>query len=163
MSRNESDREDLLAEATALVRRVELQVDGELEPVVAGVRDNGRLSIYFGGEPVYHFDETGRLRRAFADGCLYRTQETTLSRMNRERTESSTLLLRHDLNETELAQFLAEMRDRLSQLMSALQNDHTKLLRSVPTNDDFRPELENLIQQILHSDSPLAPTIPGKR
>lgn len=163
MSRQESDREDLLAEATALVRRVELQVDGEQEPVVAGVRAAGQLSIYFGGEPVYHFDDAGHLRRAFADGCLYRTQGTTLSRMNRERTESSTLLLRHDLNETELVKFLADMQGRLNQLMSALQNDHTTILRSVPTNDDFRPELANRIHQILNSDSPLAPAIPGKR
>jgi hypothetical protein len=74
MSRNESDREDLMAEATALRRRVQLQVPGEALSIIAGFRDEGRVSIYFGPDPVYHFDEQGRLRRAFVAGRLYRTQ-----------------------------------------------------------------------------------------
>src|SRR5262245_19900425 len=106
MSRHEADREDLMAEATALARRVKLSVPGEVERVVAGFRATGRLSIYFGGEPVYHFDAEGRLRRAFVNGLLYRTQGTTLARLRRERSAEVTELRRRDLSPTELRQFL---------------------------------------------------------
>src|SRR5688572_26999220 len=68
MSRRESDREDLLREATALVERVELLVPGEGEPVVAGFRRDGSLSVFFGPEAVYQFNSAGELRRAFAGG-----------------------------------------------------------------------------------------------
>ena len=41
MSRHESDREDLMQEATGLARRVEWQVPFIDEPVVAGFKKNG--------------------------------------------------------------------------------------------------------------------------
>ena len=64
MARNEEDREDLMAEATALAERVELTVPQESDFVTAGFRRTGHLSLYFGQDPAYHFDEEGRLRRA---------------------------------------------------------------------------------------------------
>lgn len=163
MPRHEADREDLLAEATGLVRRVELQLPGEAEPVVVGERDNGRLSIYFGADPVFHFDDADGLRRAFVDNHLYRTQGTTLARLRRERTESTTTLHRHDLSVTELDGFLAGMRTRLNSLLESLQSDKATILRSVPPEDDLRTELARRLKQILTTTSPLASAIPGKR
>ena len=116
MAQNESDREDLMAEATALRRRVELQVPSETEHTIAGFRDDGRFSLYFGPDPVYHFDGEGGLRRAYLDGKLYRTQGTTLARLTRNRTEQATLLRRNDLSELELQEFLHAMRCRLQNL-----------------------------------------------
>jgi hypothetical protein len=113
MARQESDREDLMREATALVRRVELDVPGEPEPVVCGFHADGRLSVYFGSDPVYHFDPEGRLRRAFVDGHLFRTQGTTLACLTRVRTHAVTELRRRDLNPEELAAFFREMRGRI--------------------------------------------------
>ena len=48
MARHEEDREDLLAEATALVERAELVVEGAAESVVIGFRRDGCASIYCG-------------------------------------------------------------------------------------------------------------------
>ena len=77
MARTESHREDLMAEATALVRRAEfLDADGR-SVLVAGYRRDGSLSLYLGEDLVYHFDRDGRLKRGFVDGLLYRTQQTT--------------------------------------------------------------------------------------
>ena len=55
MSRHETDREDLMQEATGLARRVEWQVPFIDEPVVAGFKKNGACSVYFGAEPMLQF------------------------------------------------------------------------------------------------------------
>lgn len=163
MARHEADREDLMRGATALERRCELQVSGLMEPVIAGLRGGGSLSIYFGPDPVYHFDEALRLRRAYAGGFLYRTQATTLARLLRSRTETATELIRHDLDEMELAHFRGEMCQHLETLSNALRSATATLLKSVPEGDDLRPELLDRIEQILTAGSPLAPSIKGKR
>ncbi len=74
MARDEQDREDLLREATALVERVELApTDNEAgEHIVIGFRAGGAASVYFGGDTAYHFNSDGELRRAYADGLLYK-------------------------------------------------------------------------------------------
>ncbi|MEK6236256.1 MAG: hypothetical protein N2C14_16240, partial [Planctomycetales bacterium] len=64
MARREKDREDLIAEATALTERFEAVVEGEKEPVVIGFRPNGCGSVFFGPSPVYHFNSQNLLRRA---------------------------------------------------------------------------------------------------
>lgn len=97
MARAESDREDLFAEATAFVRRAELTVRGIGEPIVFGSKRDGAWSIYFGTDPVFHFDPGGRLKRAFAGGRLYRTQGDTLAELTREQTAGETILRRRDL------------------------------------------------------------------
>ena len=70
MARNQSDREDLLREATALVERAELRISGWSEPVVVGFRRGGGASLFFGGKEVYQFNAGGELRRAFVAGRL---------------------------------------------------------------------------------------------
>jgi hypothetical protein len=151
MARHESDREDLMREATALVRRVELHVPGEPEPVVCGFRADGRLSIYFGTDPVYHFDASGRLRRAFAAGDLFRSQGTTLARLTRVRQPARTELRRHDLHPDELALFLRTAHARLGSLATALDRCGTRVLRCVPDPagrilDDLRSTLASILQ-----------------
>lgn len=164
MARHESDREDLMREATALVRRVELDVPGEPEPVVCGFHADGRLSVYFGPDPVYHFDPEGRLRRAFADGHLFRTQGTTLARLTRVRSTQATELQRRDLDREELARFLERLSSRLNSLRTALGNAEARVLRHVP-DEDAAPlvQLGEAIRTILHAGPALAPAIRGKR
>lgn len=153
MSRHETDREDLIAEATALQARVELQVPGAAAPVVAGFHRDGRLSIYFGPDPVYHFDMQGRLRRAFVDGNLYRSRGDTLSRLTRERTATATNLLRHDLGTDELSSFLSAMWSTLKELQRQFEEGGTVVLRQVPPEADVvgrvRRTLGDLCTEIL--------------
>jgi hypothetical protein len=163
MARHEADREDLMSEATALVRRAELRVAGEELPVTAGVRDSGRLSIYFGSDPVYHFDEQNRLRRAFVDGLLYRTQGSFLAELTRHRTPQIIELRRQDLAGASLDEFLARMRRRLELFRDAFARGEVEVLRQVPEEDDFAAELSDRIARILESPEPLAPAIQGKR
>ena len=61
MAHDDGHREDLSAEATALVRRAEFVAPAadrpnDESPLVAGFRRDGSLSVYFGEDPVYQFN-----------------------------------------------------------------------------------------------------------
>lgn len=169
MARNESDREDLMREATALTRRVELILTDIAEPIVVGFRDStGWASFYFGQDPVYTFDAEGRLRRAYVDGFLYRTQGTTLARLFRERTLEATHLLRHDLTADELQTFLDTMKQRLQRLDELLLTNRYEVVECIAPEESWRTvgwfaDVRKTIALILAQSEPLAPVIPGKR
>lgn len=163
MAREESDREDLMREAVALVRRAEFTFPDRSDPVFAGFKRTGGLSIYFGPDPVYQFDDEGRLRRAYVDGLLYRTQGETLARLRRERTERETTLVRTDLTIAELESFLESMRNRLSWLREAIAAKRSLHHEQIPPESDLEPELISAIEVSLTADPPLAPAIPGRR
>lgn len=163
MARTESDREDLMEEAVALKQRVEFSLPGESDLVVAGFRVAGEFSIYFGDDAAFHFDSQGRLRRAFTDGLLYRTQGTTLARLRRERTPSKTELERHDLRANEVDAFLAELRKRLIAARTALGDGKAQTLRQVSNGENVLDLLSSKINEILTGGPLLAPAIRGKR
>jgi hypothetical protein len=161
MARAESDREDLIREATALRNRVEWQIPGEIEPVLAGARPDGSLSVYFGADPVYQFSADGGLRRAYVDGFLYRTQGKTLARLSRHRSAEKTVLQRRDLSASDQAEFLQRMDERLSHLAQCVATGTFRELRSV--SDGSRPRYESLIRAAIDAESRLAPSIVKRR
>ena len=113
---------------------------------------------------MYQFDESGRLRRAFVSGLLYRTQGSTLAQLRRERTETETTLVRRDLTPLELIEFQDITRATTAVLRHQLAAGQVVILRQVPTNDaqlinDFTAALD----QALHSPEFLAPAIAGKK
>lgn len=166
MALYEQDREDLMSEATALYPRAELEVDHETSHIFWGQKKNGHFSFYFGSDPVYQFDQSGLLRRAFIDGQLYRTQGSTLARLSRERTASETVLKRHDLTRIELESCLQTMKNRFQNLEMAFSNDKSGILSDF-LFDKSAIELQDLIhtqiKQLLQQSDQLAPRIRGKR
>lgn len=163
MSRDESDRDDLFAEGTALRQRIELVLSGAPEPVVAGCRADGAWSIYFGADPCYHFDADGRLRRAYADGYLYRTQGNTLARLNRVRTDEAVELQRKDLSVEECAAFVDAMRLRLEGLCRKIAGGAAECRRRLPQDVDVAARLSVAVEHILASGPQLSPAIPTRR
>lgn len=167
MASHESDREDLLNEATALVRRAELTGPNDPEPVVIGFRRDGSLSVYFGADPVYHFDPEGRLKRAYVSGRLYRTQGDTLAELTRERSPSQTTLHRRDLSSLELRHLLTEIIDRITKLLLQHRFHEIQIARQVPESDNaLWPDFEIAVKRIQaqhRTGSPLAPRFKGKR
>ncbi len=158
-----SHREDLMAEATALVRRAEfLDADGR-SVLVAGYRRDGSLSLYLGEDPVYHFDRGGRLKRAFVDGLLYRTQQTTLARLTRDRSKPDLVgLLRHDLGDDELDTFRGSMIATVSGLVAELDSGRLNQAAVVPESADVAGELFSTLREVLAADEWLAPRFAGK-
>jgi hypothetical protein len=135
-----------MREATALVERVALRVPVCAEPVIAGFRANGALSIYFGADPVYQFDPAGRLRRAYVGGKLYRSQGTTLAELVRRRGAGQTVLSRRDLESPELAAFLDRMAERLAGLRQCLIDQSAAPVQTVPPSIDLRGKLADALR-----------------
>ena len=132
MARHESDREDLLREATALVERVELAAGGFDEPIVCGFRRDASASFYFGAEAVYQFNAAGQLRRAFLAGRLLKAERGRLIALTRERSEQEVALVRHELAADELAALIAELSRRFERLELALQAGDYSVHGEVP-------------------------------
>lgn len=167
MARHESDREDLLEEATALVRRAEIVGPISVEPVVVGFRKDGGLSVYFGADPVYHLDPDGRLKRAYRSGRLYRTQGDTLAELTRERTPTETVLLRRDLTQQDLESFLSEMAERITTFVMQHRSGEVRIERQIPESDerlwtDFEVAVSRMNDR-RRDGTPLAPRFKGKR
>ena len=165
MAQQESDREDLMREATALVRRAEFSYPGlaQEDHVIAGFRRTGRLAMYFGADPVYQFDEQHRLRRAYVSGQLYRTQGETLACLTRKRSPEETVLLRHDLEPDELEAFRKAARNQLIELLQAIQFNAVHVIAQIPAEGNILAEVATALEEILNQEIPLAPAIPGKR
>jgi hypothetical protein len=135
MARHAQDREDLLAEATALVERAELAT-GPDEHVVVGFRANGAGSLFFGGEPVYHFNPADELRRTYQAGELIKAERGRLVALARRRTTTEVQLLRRELDATETEQLLRELSDRIAQLAATLNSGQFALVGQVPSGAD---------------------------
>ncbi len=149
MAREESDREDLIREATALVQRVELAISGFTEPIVAGFRRNGALSIYFGADPVYQFNAASQLRRAYVDGKLFKADAGRLVQIQRQRRMQEIVLLRQDLNESQIGTFLTIMRDFLGQILAALAGSEFEIVCQIPLGADIIAPLRTELAKIL--------------
>ncbi len=121
MARNEADREDLLAEAAALVERVELNSRELDDHVVAGFRTNGAVSLYFGQDRAYQFNTRHELRRAFVNGVLYKAERGRLVSLRRQRTENEVSLLRNELGTTAASAFIAQMEHHLRALRQTIE------------------------------------------
>jgi hypothetical protein len=150
MAREESSREDLLREATALVERVELRVTGSEttprdghERVVIGFRANGSTSFFFGEDPVYQFNSAGELRRAYCGGLLFKAAHGRLISLQRIRQQNEVQLLSRQLTDDEQKAFAAEMGSRLRDLTNALQNDSYDVIGQMPTETDVVNRVRN--------------------
>ena len=158
MATNEGDREDLLAEAVGLIRRIEIKPNTESDNLVIGFRAVGWLSIYFGQDRMYQFDEVGRFRRAYVEGLLYRTQGDAIAQLRRERSTAETAWLRHDLTGDLLTKFRLQVLDKIRWLHALLMAGDFIVLRQVG-GDDLVPEVSVFLTRVLSSPEFLAPTI----
>jgi hypothetical protein len=136
MARDERDREDILREATALVERAELSIAAYAEPVVIGFRRNSAGSIFIGADPVYQFNSSGQLRRAFSGGRLIKAERGALVALDRRRYESEVQLVRHEFSADETAQFVATLQQHVARLRNSLRGGQFTCLGQVPKDAD---------------------------
>ena len=151
MARLEHDREDLLAEATALVERMELRVPHETEPVVLGLRRDGCLSIYFAADPALHFNASHQLRRAYCGGELLKAERGQLVGLHRQRTATEVQLVRHERDADAQVQLLASWQSRVELLQAALNRGEVQVMRHVPAE---LPALDRARQWLSFIPSP---------
>jgi len=149
MAREEHEREDLLAEATALVDRVEIAVEGFDEHLVVGFRRDGAASVYFGEDPALHFNSRGELRRAYAAGRLYKAERGRLVALTRERSDAEVALVRHELDVADTAAFLQSVTDRLVALRTAFANSAVQTVGQVPADRDVPGRVVAWLSQLV--------------
>ena len=164
MAREESSREDLLREATALVERIEIVprsfgssiATNELpcEHIVAGFRPDGALSIFFGEDPVYQFTAAGELRGAYCNGMLLKAVRGRLVALQRMRTQREVQLVRHELNATEEAASAAQMAKYLGELATLLDTNSFEVAGQMPHDVDVVGRLRDWLAT--HEQWPIA-------
>jgi hypothetical protein len=161
MARDESSREDLLRQATALIERIELiphatgpsAASNPLigEHIVAGFRQGGALSIFFGEDPVYQFNAAGELRRAYCNGKLLKANRARLVTLERVRTEHEVQLVRHELSTQEEAAFLSQMEQHLRGLSWLINANSIEVVGQVPADGNV---LSRLKEHLATHDKP---------
>jgi hypothetical protein len=141
MSRRESDREDLMREATALAKRAELAVDGLDQSIVVGFRRDGAASFYFSPDTVYQFNAAGELRRAFLDDLLYKAKHGRLISLRRERSDTEVALISSELSNEQAAALISDLQQRLQQLKAALSSGCYRVVAEVPRDSNVTGQI----------------------
>lgn len=152
VARQEHEREDLLAEATALVERVEIELSSADSLVVIGFRRDGAASLYFGEEPAWHFNTACELRRAYANNRLYKAERGALVALDRVRTEREVQLIRRELTAEETKALLDGLQKNAIELAAAIDAKKYSLIGQVPPEAEVlarvRPLLESLAERV---------------
>jgi hypothetical protein len=168
MARVETDKEDLMVEATALVVRAEFSRethsvdDTAWRIVTVGFRKDDSFSVYFEQDPFYQFDADGLLRRSFEGGLLFRTQATTLAQLRRDKTGEQTTLSRMDLSVDALEDFRGRMIHHLEDLQKGFADQTLTMLRCVSDDRDMQSRATCFLETVLaHGAAFLAPAIRG--
>lgn len=166
MSRNESGDDDIMRDAVSLVRRIECRGAVNASAIVAGFNSGGWLFVYSGEDPMYRFDSKHRLRRAFVDGLLYRTEGQTLAQIQRQRysdvhqtgSTRETTLLRRDLSTSELEVFRLRMMRDIAECISGIRTG--EFIKRLPVDDLIVvDDIVNGLRAVLDSQEFLAPAI----
>ena len=136
MAREEFHREDIMHEATALVPRVELRLPGHSESVIFGLRREGAASIFFGQDPVYHFNAAHELRRAYLAGDLIKAEKASAIRLRRVRADEEVQLQRCTLPSDEAESLLDSLHERLARLRTAVMAGEATIAAVFPGEAD---------------------------
>jgi hypothetical protein len=136
MARQEHEREDLLAEATALVERVEIAISGCRDHVVMGFRADGCGSVYFGQDEAFHFNTRNELRRAYYRGRLFKAHRGRLIALSRQRRADRVELVADDLDDARTAHFLQHFSTRVAELRAVLESGEYQCVGQVPPEGD---------------------------
>jgi hypothetical protein len=136
MARDETDREDLLRDATAFVERIEFDLSRGtqvLPPrIFVGFRRDGGASIYFGSDPVFHLNSSGELRRAYVDNRLLKAERGQLVTMQSVRSAGEVQLQSRALRGDEAIELLQQFARRHQELLEHLSAGRMRIVGQVP-------------------------------
>jgi hypothetical protein len=148
MSHECHDREELLRDARALTPRVQIQarLGGDVVSVFAGFRGEA-LSIYFGADPVFHFNANGQLRRAHVDGRLIKSDGGRLTAMERVHTPTAVELRAQRLSESEQDELLKRLAAQLADLRREFGEGRFSLEGQEPHNSSALDRFVNWLYE----------------
>ncbi len=128
-----------LLETGALYRRrIALETaTGHGDPIFAGFK-RGAFSLYFGDEPIYHFDLEGRWQRAFVEGVHYlKGLDGDVHAIDRVREGENLVLRRRKLHPVEVIDLDARILSVALDMMAGLRDGRFR--RSEPPLDKAQP------------------------
>lgn len=138
MARHAEEREDLLRDATAFDRRIQLQIphQGDTSVVFAGFRPDGTLSLYWNADPVWHFNSRRELRRAYVSGKLLKAEKGQLVALNPVRDENTTVMVREVLSEEQHNEVRRHMLALFETLQKSLEQSQFSMDGQHPADSD---------------------------
>jgi hypothetical protein len=119
------------------------------DPIFAGFKA-GAFSLYFGDEPIYHFDREGRWQRAFVKGTHYlKALDTTVQSIDRVREGENLVLKRRTLGFAEASDLDAQVRATALEVLEALGSNRLARVEPPPkaralSTDALRDMLEQV-------------------
>lgn len=148
MARVGDDREDLLRDARNLSPRVQLRaaIGGRDTAVFAGFRGES-LSLYFGPEPVFHFNAAGELRRAFLAGRIVKAEAGRLFAMERVLGENQVELRTSAVATHEHQTVFADLAARLADLRTAFASGEVVIEGKEPPDGDAVERLKGWLER----------------
>lgn len=144
MALQRHEREDLLAEATALPTRGTWRIGPD--DVFIGWRDGGAASIYWNSEPVLQLDSAGRIRRCYWRGERLAAVAGQLVWL-RSTAGSRVQLQRVPLSDNECQQLLNEFASRISALTDVLEK-RPQLIGATEPEANFRQRCLDLLRRL---------------
>jgi len=125
------------------------------EDIFAGIKAGG-VSLYFGDEPIYHFDFDGRWQRAFVEGVHYlKGLDPTVRTVGREREGVHLVLRRRTLADPEAVGFDASVRQVAVNLSDDLDSGRLETLSPPETARPIPPaELREFLGRVASWDAP---------
>ena len=138
MAKNTEDREDLLRDATAYVRRIEF-VPPNLPPIFVGLREGGEPSFYFGQDHVLQFNSQAELRRAFWHQRMVASYQGMPHWL--DRGDGRVRLKRTPLDDEHCREFATESVAALQSLQSALLRHQLPVRGEVPVGGNVVAEI----------------------
>jgi hypothetical protein len=142
-----------LLETGALYRRrIALETaTGHGEPIFAGFK-RGAFSLYFGDEPIFHFDLEGRWQRAFVEGVHYlKGLDGDIHAVDRVREGPNLVLRRRKLDAVEAIDLDARIRAAAIEMRAGLGDGRFR--RSEPPPDKAQPLSNDEVSVFLESIS----------
>ncbi|WP_404310051.1 hypothetical protein [Neorhodopirellula lusitana] len=127
MAKQESDREDLLAESINLPRRGRVTGPNSREWIV-GWRKDSSLSLFVDADPVFQFNSAGELRRAYVNGRKLAADQGKLCELVRSPNPTGQISLsRQALNGEQFLAVQDRFKRATDELQAALSHPDTKI------------------------------------
>ena len=152
MARSPQDRENLMRDATGLNPRASWIIPSFRQEIITGVRSPGAVSLYFGDDPVFHFNSQGELRRMFLADDLWKAERGKLIRLKRERSLEATTLHAREETEVNQREILQVIQTQLVAFRTALTSGVFQCTQAIPDSAD---SAEFWLQQLKTIRDPL--------
>lgn len=161
LARQESDREDLFAEAAGLRPRVEF-VNPNGTTIVVGIRKDEGLLVFFSPQFSAGWSPRHELRRVFREGLIYRAQAgRVFEQLRRERTAPETNLLATTLSVASSVELADSVWSALRDVLDRLESGAMTPSRSFPVDVDAVQTVVSRIRMIAQNPPTIAPGMAG--